>query len=87
MAVLTDRRVPEKNSPPDPERIASKDDVAVLGADLRTEMADLRTELRTDVGAQIHDATAAQTRTIVFGLFGSVTAMAVANIVAAGMLN
>ncbi|HUW01016.1 MAG TPA: hypothetical protein VMW08_01565 [Acidimicrobiales bacterium] len=33
--------------PHDPDRNATEDDVEILGADLRTEMADLRTELRT----------------------------------------
>jgi hypothetical protein len=32
-----------------PDRLATKDDVQLLGADLRTEMADLRTELKSDM--------------------------------------
>jgi hypothetical protein len=120
--------------PLDPDRSATKDDVQVLGADvrtamadlganlrtemadlganLRTEMADLRTEmrtemadvrtemrtgfadvrteiadLRTEVGAEIHGAVGAQTRTMVFSLVGSVTALAIANVVALGFVS
>jgi ribosomal protein L29 len=50
-----------KALPPDPANLATKDDVGILGnqlrteiadlgAELRTEMADLRTELRTEMG-------------------------------------
>ena len=56
-------------------------------ADVRTEMRIGFAELRTDVGNQIHEATAAQTRTMVLGLAGSVTAIAIANTIAAGFLN
>ncbi len=38
-----------KAVPPDPERLATKDDLAVLGSDLRTEMAELRGELRNEM--------------------------------------
>jgi ribosomal protein L29 len=34
---------------PDHDRLATKDDLALTGADLRTEMADLRTDLRTEM--------------------------------------
>jgi len=33
--------------------IATKDDLQVLGADIRTEIADLRTELRTEISRSI----------------------------------
>ncbi len=82
-----------KMLPDDPDRHATKDDVEVLGAGLRTEMAqlggDLRTEmadLRTAMAAldarlsrEIHDSVSAQTRTLLLGLLGSVTALAIAN--------
>ncbi len=35
--------------PPNADNLATKDDVALAGADLRTEMADLRTDLRTEM--------------------------------------
>ena len=37
--------------PPDPTRLATKDDLAVLGADLRTEMAELSGSLRAEMAA------------------------------------
>lgn len=60
--------------PRDPDKLATKDDVAVQGAELRTEIADLRTELRTglaDLRGEIK-ATAADTiRTLMFGLIAT----------------
>ncbi len=121
-----------KAVPADPERLATKDDLAVLGADLRTEtahlrtelrteMADLRTELRTEMAdlradlrtemadlrtdlrtemaglrtelktemrdlrtelkTEMRDLTAQQTRTMTIGLVGSVTALAITQLV------
>ncbi len=106
-----------KAVPADPERLATKDDLAVLGADLRTEtahlrtelrteMADLRTELRTemadlrtemadlrtelktemaglrtDLKTEMRDLTAQQTRTMTIGLVGSITALAITQLV------
>ncbi|MBS1838999.1 MAG: hypothetical protein JST64_14995 [Actinobacteria bacterium] len=35
--------------PPDLRRLATEDDLAVLGSDLRSEMADLRGELRSEM--------------------------------------
>jgi Skp family chaperone for outer membrane proteins len=35
--------------PPDASQLVTKQDLAVVGAELRTEMADLRGELRTDL--------------------------------------
>lgn len=71
--------------PRDPDRFATKDDVAVLGADLRTEIAELRgdlrteiAELRTDLRTEIAEvrgeikASAADTvRTLMFGMIAS----------------
>ena len=61
--------------PPDTDRLATKDDLAVLGSDLRTEMA----ELRLSVSAEIHEAFRAQTRTLVMGLVASVLLIALTN--------
>ncbi len=52
-------------------------EMADLRADLRTEMADLRTELKTEM----RDLTAQQTRTMTIGLVGSVTALAITQLV------
>lgn len=54
--------------PPDPTRLATKDDLAVLGAELRVEMRDL---------------TSQQTRTLMVGLVLSITALAITQIVLA----
>ena len=84
-----------KAMPADPGRLATKDDLAVLGADLRTEMADLRTELkiemaelrtemrdlRTELRTEMRDLTSQQTRTLTLGLVGSITALAVTQLV------
>ena len=61
--------------PPDPSRLATKDDLAVLAAELRAEMADLRVEMR--------DLTSQQTRTLMTGLVLSITALAITQIVLA----
>lgn len=65
--------------PPDPTRLATKDDLAVLGADLRTEMAELSGSLR----AEMRDLTTQQTRTLMIGLVLSITALAITQIVLA----
>jgi ribosomal protein L29 len=92
--------------PPEPERLSTKDDLAVLGSDLRTEMADLRTELKTemadlrtelktemadlrtelktemaDLRVEMRDLTNQQTRTLTLGLVGSITLLAITQMV------
>lgn len=59
-----------KSLPPEPERLATKDDLRVLGAELRVEMREL---------------TAGQTRTLMLGLVGSVTAMSVTQLIVAAI--
>ena len=54
--------------PHDPDRLATKDDLVVLGSELRVEMRDL---------------TSQQTRTLMIGLVLSITALAITQIVAA----
>lgn len=49
--------------PWDPDRTATKDDLAVLSAELRAEMAELRGELKSDI--------ANSTRTVMFGMVAS----------------
>jgi len=63
--------------PPDPSRLATKDDLAVLGAGLRAHMAELRVEMR--------DLTSQQTRTLMVGLVLSITALAITQIVLAAI--
>lgn len=63
--------------PPDPSRLATKDDLAVLASGLRAEMAELRVEMR--------DLTAQQTRTLMIGLVLSITALAITQIVIASL--
>lgn len=84
-----------KAIPAEPDRLATEDDLAVLGSDLRADMADLRTELRTgmadlrtemaelrtEVKTEIRDRTGEQTRTIMLGLVGSITTLAVTQLV------
>lgn len=53
--------------PADPQALATKDDLAVLGSDLRSEMADLRGELRSE----IHESATTTIRTIVFAMIAS----------------
>ncbi len=62
---------------PDPSRLATKDDLALLKADLRAEMAGLRVEMR--------DLTSQQTRTLMTGLVLSITALAITQIVLAAI--
>lgn len=73
-------------SPIEWDDLATTQDLDVLGAGLRTEMAELRTELRTgmaelrtelrtelaDVRTEFHRDLAAATRTMVFSLTSSV---------------
>ena len=54
--------------PPDPSRLATKDDLAILSSELRVEMRDL---------------TSQQTRTLMVGLVLSITALAITQIVVA----
>ena len=81
--------------PTDPDDLATRADLQLLGADLRTEMADLRSELRTDMSelraemaelgatlrAEFHAATTGQTRTLLFGLIGTVVTMSTVQLV------
>lgn len=56
--------------PPNVDNLATKDDVALLGANLRTEMADLRTDLHTEMAGirvEMRDMTVGQTRTLMLG--------------------
>ncbi len=59
----------------DHENLATKDDVAVATAVLRTEMAELRVQFSND----INSAFAAQTRTMTIGLVASVILIALTN--------
>jgi hypothetical protein len=57
--------------PPDPDTVATKADVALLGTDLRSEMSVLRSEmsvLRSDLSAQI----ARETRSLALAMIGMV---------------
>jgi hypothetical protein len=84
-----------KALPPEPHRLATKDDVALTAAELRTEMADLRTEmaglrtdmadLRTELKTEIRDLTTQQTRTLMLGLVGSITALAATQLIVAAL--
>ncbi|MDE0804384.1 MAG: hypothetical protein OSA99_13810 [Acidimicrobiales bacterium] len=56
--------------PPEPETLVTKDDLRVLGAELRVEMREL---------------TAGQTRTLMLGLVGSITAMSVTQLIVAAL--
>lgn len=83
--------------PPDPSGLATKDDLAVLGSDLRAEMAELGGSLRTEMAelsaslrmemaelrVEMRDLTSQQTRTLMIGLVLSITALAITQIVLA----
>jgi ribosomal protein L29 len=114
--------------PPHPDRLATKDDVVVVGGQLRAEMADLRTELRTEMAdlrtelrtemadlrtelrtemadlrtemahfrtelrvemaglrVEMRDLTNQQTRILMLGLVGSITAFAITQLVLAAL--
>jgi hypothetical protein len=49
--------------PRDPDRFATKDDLAVLGAELRSEIGGLRVELHSEISGM--------TRTIMLGMVAS----------------
>jgi hypothetical protein len=66
-----------KALPPDPHRLATKDDLAVLAAELRAEMAGLRVEMR--------ELTSGQTRTMMLGLVGSITALSATQLIVAAL--
>ncbi len=71
-----------KSLPPEPERLATKDDVAFAQAATRADRAGLRTDMaerRTGLVDRIESATTRSTRTIVLSLVGSVTAMSIVN--------
>jgi hypothetical protein len=70
-----------KALPHDVDRLATKDDLAVLGAELRREMAELRSDLRVEM----RELTSSQTRTLMLGLVGSITALTVTEIVVAAL--
>lgn len=75
-----------KALPPDPQRLATKDDLAVLAAELRAEMAGLRVEMadmRTSLMVEMRDLTSGQTRTMMLGLVGSITALSVTQMLVA----
>ncbi len=64
--------------PPDLRRLATEDDLAVLGSDLRSEMADLRGELRSEMAdlrgelrSEIQKAAGSTIRTIVLSMVAS----------------
>lgn len=59
-----------KSLPPETERLATREDLAVLGGELRVEMREL---------------TAGQTRTLMLGLVGSVTALSITQLVVAAL--
>lgn len=63
--------------PPQPDRLATKDDLAILGAELRADMVAVRVEMR--------DLTSQQTRTLLLGLVGSITSLAITQLVIAAL--
>lgn len=77
-----------KALPPDPQRLATKDDLAVLAAELRAEMAGIRVEMadmRTSLMVEMRDLTSGQTRTMMLGLVGSITALSATQLIVAAL--
>ncbi len=64
-----------KSLPEHPYRLATKDDLLLVEAGLRTDMAEMEIRLVT----RIHDEITSSTRTVVLSLVSSVTALAIAN--------
>ena len=74
---------------PDHQRLATKDDLSSGVAELRAEMAELRSDLRTEMAelrvqfnTDITAAFAAQTRTLIIGLISAVILIALSNALA-----
>lgn len=60
--------------PTDPDRLATRDDLATLGSELRGEMAELRSELRGEMAelrSEIATASSETIRTIVFAMLAT----------------
>ena len=73
---------------PDHDELVTKDDLALGLADVRLEIAELRTEmadLRTELKTEMRDLTSGQTRTMMLGLVGSITALSVTQLVIAAL--
>ena len=88
---------------PPPDHLATHDDLTQLRtelrgelhaglADLRVEIAELRTELktemaelRTELKTEMRDLTTGQTRTMMLGLVGSITALTMTQLVVAAL--
>ena len=66
---------------PDHDQLVTKEDLALGLAGVRTEMAELRTELKTEM----RDLTSGQTRTMMLGLVGSITALSITQLVIAAL--
>ena len=62
-------------------RTELKTDMAGLRTELKTDMAELRTELKTEM----RDLTSGQTRTMMLGLVGSITALTVTQLIVAAL--
>ena len=61
--------------PADPSQLATTTDLTLLRSELREEMAELREEVATfrgEMRAELHQALAEQTRTLVLGSVGAI---------------
>lgn len=80
---------------PDHDHLATREDLRLGLADLHTEIADVRVEigevrtemavLRTELKTEMRDLTTGQTRTMMLGLVGSITALTVTQLIVAAL--
>ena len=80
---------------PDHERLATLEDLALGLARVRAEIAEVRSEtaevrsemadLRTELTTEMRDLTSGQTRTMMLGLVGSITALSITQLVVAAL--
>lgn len=73
---------------PDHDHLATREYLTLGLSDVRAEIADVRVEmaeLRTELKTEMRDLTAGQTRTMMLGLVGSITALTVTQLIIAAL--
>ena len=73
---------------PDHDHLATREDLRLGLTDVRVEINDVRVEmaeLRTELKTEMRDLTTGQTRTMMLGLVGSITALTVTQLIVAAL--